>query len=40
MENISPTIKIDILFIPNVVERITLRDACSPHEILAYKALF
>jgi hypothetical protein len=40
MENISPTIKIDISIKPNVMEEITLGVACSPEEIIAYKALF
>jgi hypothetical protein len=37
---ISPTINIDISIKPNIVEEITLGVACSPKEIIAYKALF
>jgi hypothetical protein len=40
MENISPTIKIDISIKNGVVEEITIGVACTPQEITAYKALF
>jgi hypothetical protein len=40
MENISPTIKIDISIKNGVVEEITIGTACTPQEITAYKALF
>jgi hypothetical protein len=40
MDNISPTIKIDISIKPGIVEEITIDVACSPKEITAYKALF
>jgi hypothetical protein len=40
MDNISPTIKIDISIKNGVVEEITIGTACTPQEITAYKALF
>jgi hypothetical protein len=40
MENISPTIKIDIYIKNGVVEEITIGAACTPQEITAYKSLF
>ena len=40
MANISPTIKINILTNPEVVEEIMLGASCSPEEVAAYKALF
>jgi hypothetical protein len=40
MANISPTVKIDISIKPGIVEEITIGAACSPEEIIAYKALF
>jgi hypothetical protein len=40
MENISPTIKINISIKPNIVKKITLSDACPAKEIVAYKSLF
>jgi hypothetical protein len=40
MANISPTVKIDISIKPGIVEEITIGAACSPEELIAYKALF
>jgi hypothetical protein len=40
MANISPTIKIDISIKPGIIEEITIGAACSPEELIAYKALF
>ena len=40
MENISPTIKIDISTNSEIVEEIMLGASCSPKEVNAYKALF
>jgi hypothetical protein len=40
MANISPTVKIGISIKLNIVEEITFTIACSPEEIIAYKALF
>jgi hypothetical protein len=40
MDNISPTIKIDISIKPGIVEEITIGVSCSPEEIITYKALF
>jgi hypothetical protein len=40
MANISPTVKIDISIKPGIIEEITIGAACSPEEIIAYKALF
>jgi hypothetical protein len=40
MANISPTIKIDISIKHGIVEEITIRAACTPQEIVVYKALF
>jgi hypothetical protein len=40
MANISPTIKIDILIKPIVMEEITLGATCFLEEIVAYIALF
>jgi hypothetical protein len=40
MENISPTIKIDIFIKPGIVEEITIGVACSPEELTSYKDLF
>ena len=40
MENISPTIKIDISIKNGVIEEITIGAACTPQEITTYKGLF
>jgi hypothetical protein len=40
MANISPTIKIDISIKLGIIEKITISVACSPKEIISYKALF
>jgi hypothetical protein len=40
LANISPTIKIDISVKTGVVEEIIVGAACTPEEIIAYKALF
>jgi hypothetical protein len=40
MANISPTVKIDISIKPGIIEEITIGAACSPEELIAYKALF
>jgi hypothetical protein len=40
MANISPTIKIDISIKNGIVEEIIIGVACTPPEIVAYKALF
>jgi hypothetical protein len=40
LANISPTIKIDISVKPGVVEEVIIGAACTPEEIIAYKALF
>ena len=40
MENILPTIKINISTNPKVVEEIMLGASCSLEEVAAYKALF
>jgi hypothetical protein len=40
MDNISPTIKIDISIKNGVIEEITIGVACTPQEIIAYKSLF
>jgi hypothetical protein len=40
MGNISPTIKIDISIKPRIIEEITIGTACSPEELMTYKALF
>ena len=40
MDNISPTIKIDISIKNGIVEEITIGVACTPQEITTYKALF
>ena len=40
MENISPTIKVNISTTPRVVEDITLGTSCSPEEVASYKSLF
>jgi hypothetical protein len=40
LDNISPTIKIDISIKPTIVEEIIIGAACTPQEIIAYKALF
>jgi hypothetical protein len=40
LANISPTMKIDIFVKPGVVEEIIVGEACTPEEIIAYKALF
>ena len=40
MENISPTIKINISTNSDIVEEIMLGASCSPEEVTAYKALF
>ena len=40
MDNISPTIKINISTNPEVVEEIMLGASCSAKEVTAYKSLF
>jgi hypothetical protein len=40
MDNISPTVKINISIKPGIIEEITIGAACSPKELIAYKALF
>jgi hypothetical protein len=40
MDNISPTVKIDISIKPGIIEEITIGTTCSPEELIAYKALF
>jgi hypothetical protein len=40
MANIFPTIKIDISIKHGIVEEIIIGAACTPQEIVAYKALF
>jgi hypothetical protein len=40
MAKISPTIKIDISIKPRIIEEITIGTACSPEELISYKALF
>jgi hypothetical protein len=40
MANISPTIKLDISIKNGVVDEITSGTACTPQEIIAYKAIF
>jgi hypothetical protein len=40
LDNISPTIKIDISIKDGIVEEIIIGVACTPQEITAYKALF
>lgn len=40
MANIYPTIKVDILVIPNVTKNILLGSSCSSKEVPAYKASF
>jgi hypothetical protein len=40
MANISPTTKIDISITQGIIEEITIGAACSPEELIAYKALF
>ena len=38
--NISPTIPLDILIKPRIVENVHIRDPCSPDEIQTYKEHF
>jgi hypothetical protein len=40
MANKSPTIKINTLVKPDIIEDITLDVACSPEEVQSYKDLF
>jgi hypothetical protein len=40
MEDIYPTVKIDISIKPGMIEEITIGTACSPDELTDYKALF
>jgi hypothetical protein len=40
MDNISPTVKINISIKPGIIEEITIHTAFSPEELIAYKALF
>ena len=40
MENILPTIKINISTNSEIVEEVMLGASCSPEEVAAYKALF
>jgi hypothetical protein len=38
--NISPTIRMDTLIKPGIVENVHIGTSCSPNEIQTYKALF
>jgi hypothetical protein len=40
MGNICPTVKNDISIKLGIIEEITIGTACSPEELIAYKALF
>jgi hypothetical protein len=40
MANISPTVKIDISIKWRIIDEIIIGTACSPKELIAYKALF
>jgi hypothetical protein len=40
MANISPTVKIDISIKRGIIEEISIGTACSPEELMDYKALF